>query len=357
MTPTRLSKTFPIWSLFLVLGVPLLAAWLGRYPNLVESLYTQGFYSLLTRVFTACTNLFAFSISELALYACLASVLAILILAVRRHEWKKSFHRLLQLAALGVTWFYASWGLNYARLPLAAQLHLPPTPADSLTLRADVLWSLHSTNAMWRPVPAWRMPALDQELEACYRRVFEKLPIKLMPGARRPKFLLVPALFYYTQTSGMFGPFFHEVHLNSDLLPLEQPFVLAHEKAHQMGFARESEANFLAVLVCLASADSAINYSGHFALVGRFAGLATQFQDGDSLLKALRPEVKDDFKAVRARYQKYAGPISEFSYATYDAYLKANQIETGVANYGEVVELVMRWRRQEMDLSKEATHF
>lgn len=348
------SKIFPI---LLILFVPLLAALLGRYPELVESIYTQGFYALLTRVFTACTNLFSFSISELALYAFIASVLAILILAARRRAWKKNFYRLLQLAALGVTWFYVSWGFNYARLPIAEQLHLPQTPADSLALRAEVLWSLQSTNALWRPAPAWQMPALDQELETCYRRVFEKLPIKLMPGSRRPKFLLVPALFYYTQTSGMFGPFFHEVHLNSDLLPLELPFVLAHEKAHQMGFARESEANFLAVLVCLASADSAINYSGHFALVGRFAALAAQFRDGDSLLKSLRPEVKGDFKAVLARYQKYAGPISEFSYATYDAYLKANQIKTGVANYGEVVELVMRWRRKEKDLSKEATHF
>ncbi len=347
MTSSRFPKNLPVWSLACLLGVPMLAAVLGRFPDFVERVYTHGFYALLTRGFTSVTKLFSFSISELMLYLFALAVLALAFDAIHRREWMKNFTRLMRMLALGGAWFYLSWGLNYSRLPIDEQLHLPPTPADSLTLRANVLWSLQSTNALWRPMPEWKMQRLDQEIESCYRRVYERLPVKLMPGSRRPKFLLVPALFNYTQTSGMFGPFWHEVHLGSELLPLELPFVLAHEKAHQMGFARESEANFLAVLVCLASADSALNYAAHFALVGKFARLAAHFHDGDSLLKSLRPEVKADFKAVRARYQKYAGPISEMSAATYDAYLKANQVKTGVANYDEVVELLMRWRRRE----------
>jgi hypothetical protein len=347
MAALRFPKNFPTWSLACLLGVPTLAALLGRFPHFVERVYTHGLYAALTRGFTSFTKLFSFSVSELALYLFVLAVLALAFEAIRRREWRKNFARLVRLFALGVAWFYLSWGLNYSRLPIDEQLHLPETPADSLALRANVLWSLQNTNALWRPMPDWNMKTLDQKIESSYRRVFEKLPLTLMPGSRRPKFLLVPGLFNYTQTSGMFGPFFHEVHLNAELLPVELPFVLAHEKAHQMGFARESEASFLAALACFASADSAINYSAHFALAGKFARLAVQMSDGDSLVKSLRPEVKADFKAVRARYQKYAGAISEFSSATYDAYLKANQIKTGVANYGEVAELVMRWRRKE----------
>lgn len=349
MIAFRFSKEFPVWSLACFLGVPVLAALLGRFPNFVEPVYSRGLYTILTRGLTSLTNLFSFSLSELALYLFILAVLVLIFDTIRRREWKRNLIMLVRLLALGVVWFYLSWGLNYSRLPIAEQLHLPKMPTDSLALRTEVLWSLQTTNTLWRQMPAWNLEILDREMESCYRRIFEKLPLELMPGTRRPKFLLVPALFNYTQTSGMFGPFLHEVHLNSELLPVELPFVLAHEKAHQMGFARESEANLLAVLVCLASADSAINYSAHFALVAKFARLATQFSDGDSLIKTLRPEVKADFKAVRARYQKFAGPISEFSSATYDAYLKANQIKTGVANYGEVVELVMRWRRKESE--------
>lgn len=343
-------KALPLRALTLLLLLPLFAAGAGRFPRAVETIYTQGFYRVLTRILTSITALFPFSISEAALYACLAVVFTLLFQMFRTRAWQIPLRRLAQLVALGVTWFYVSWGLNYSRMPLAVQLDLPTVSSDSTALRANVLWSLQTTNALWRPLPVWNMKALDAEIESCYRRAFEHLPLELMSGSRRPKFLLVPALFNYTQTSGMFGPFFHEVHLNSDLLPVELPFVLAHEKAHQMGFARESEANFLAALACFASRDSAINYSAHFALVGRFARLGAQFADGDSLLKSLRAEVKADFKAVRQRYQKYAGPISEISSATYDAYLKANQIKSGVANYGEVVELVMRWREKERGL-------
>ena len=45
-------------------------------------------------------------------------------------------------------------------------------------------------------------------------------------------------------------PVFLEVILNPDLLPVEKPFVLAHEWAHLAGYADESEANFVAWLAC-----------------------------------------------------------------------------------------------------------
>ena len=49
----------------------------------------------------------------------------------------------------------------------------------------------------------------------------------------------------------MTNPFFLEVIINPDLLPFEQPFVLAHEWAHLAGYADESEANFVAWLTCV----------------------------------------------------------------------------------------------------------
>ena len=165
-----------------------------------------------------------------------------------------------------------------------------------------------------------------------------------MPGKRPPKLLLFRGLFDYTLTSGMFGPFFHEVHLNAELLPVELPFVLAHEKAHQMGFAREAEADFLAALACWMSADSAVQYSGYFSVLGHFWPRAAGFADHDSLRERIRPEVRADFAAVRQRYQKYQGAIADISHKSYDAYLRANRVEGGMQNYHDVVDLIVRWR-------------
>ena len=48
----------------------------------------------------------------------------------------------------------------------------------------------------------------------------------------------------------MTDPFFLEVIVNPDVLPIERPFVVAHEWAHLAGYADESEANFVAWLTC-----------------------------------------------------------------------------------------------------------
>jgi hypothetical protein len=128
------------------------------------------------------------------------------------------------------------------------------------------------------------------------------------------------------------------------------PFVLAHEKAHGRGFARESEASFIAVLVCSRSPDQAVRYSAYFALLERFMNRYRYFAGADSLEQAIRPEIMADFTAVWQRYEKYMGPLAEASHKSYDLYLRANQVEGGVRNYGDVVELVMRWRKSKNGL-------
>jgi hypothetical protein len=241
-------------------------------------------------------------------------------------------------------WFYFFWGMNYFRQPLDESLQFPEATPDSAAFRHYLEWSIAETNAGWMPLPEWSMAELDSEIEAGYRRVFATLDMKLTSGKRHPKTPLIPAVLDYTLTSGIFGPLFHEVHLNARLLPVELPFVLAHEKAHQIGYAREGECNFLAAVVCLTSADPRVRYSGQFAIVGR-----SSFHDyaaSDSLEKLLRPEVLADFEAVQERVMQYYGPIARWAEKLYDIYLRANKVEGGVENYDEVVDLLIRWREK-----------
>jgi hypothetical protein len=165
-------------------------------------------------------------------------------------------------------------------------------------------------------------------------------------GNRRPKTLLVNFWLNKTLTSGFFSPIFHEVHLNADLLPFEYPFALAHEKAHQMGYASEAEANFWAFLACTGSDDPRLRYSGLRAVLGHFLGQARRrLRDYRSLAQTLRPEVRQDYRTSRERWQKYAGRMSQLSMQAYDRYLKANKIREGVANYSGVVAYVLAWRK------------
>ncbi|MGH7494270.1 MAG: DUF3810 domain-containing protein [bacterium] len=342
------AKEFPLISVLVLAGLGVALPLLSAHPRLVENAYTHFLYANLTKGMTAFAGAFTFSVSEIALYASILGLLLLLAAAIVQKKWRHMLALATRSMALAATWFYLGWGCNYFRLPLAEQLQLQSGSAssDSSALRDDLLWSLTAANAVWREIPAWDLVRLDEEIERSYRLVCDTLGIALMPGERRPKFLLFPGLFNYTLTSGMFGPFFHEVHLNSGLLPVEIPFVLAHEKAHQMGFAREAEANFLAALVCWMSPDSAVQYSGHFSILGHFWIRAALMNGSETLLEELRPEVRADFTAVRQRLQRYQGAVSEISHRSYDAYLRANRVAGGMQNYNDVVDLIMRWRRQ-----------
>ncbi len=322
----------------------------SRFPQLVEWLYAQRLYALTTKLLSPLSAAIPFSLSEVSLYI---GVLGAVFWGIRGIAHRRFIQTALEIsagAAFLVLWFYLAWGFNYLRPPIEQQLHLAEVVPDSSTLRENFLWCIEQANATWQPISPWSLPDLDNEVERCYGEVFAALDMPRVSGRWPPKFLIMPALLDYTLTSGIFGPLFHEVHLNSHLLPVEMPFVLAHEKAHGRGFARESEASFMAVLVCLRSSNQVVRYSAYFALLGRFINRYRYFAGSDSLEQTIRPEIMADFEAVWQRYEKYMGPLAEISHKSYDLYLRANQVEGGVRNYGDVVELMMRWRKSKNGL-------
>jgi len=334
-------KWFPILAaLILILSQPLLL----KLSSTIETLYAQSLYRFLAAIVSPVTALFPFSLSEIFLYAIVAGSGYWMVLGITRKRFWRALGEMAIAGSVVLLWFYFFWGMNYFRQPLDESLQFPEATPDSAAFRQYLEWSIAEVNAEWMPLPDWSMAELDSEIEAGYRRVFATLNMKLTPGNRRPKTPLIPATLDYTLTSGIFGPLFHEVHLNSRLLPVELPFVLAHEKAHQIGYAREGECNFFAALVCLTSADPRVRYSGQFGVIGRARFHA--YAADDSLEKLIRPEVLEDFAAVRQRVERFYGPVARWAEKWYDLYLRANQVEGGVENYDEVIDLLIRWREK-----------
>jgi hypothetical protein len=318
----------------------------SRSPHLVESLYARFFFVGVAKLLSGLTGVLPFSLSEISLYAAISVAVFWTIRGIRRRRFGRTALELLVGAIVTVGWFYLAWGFNYFRPEISQQLQFDAAAPDSLTLHESFLWCIEKTNALWQPVAPWNLQSLDQELERCYAEVFAELKLPKISGSWPPKFLLLPQLLDYTLTSGIFGPFFHEVHLNSHLLPVETPFILAHEKAHGRGFAPESEASFIAFLVCLKSQDPAVQYSACFSLLGRFRSRYRPYADYDSLKQRIRPEIVADAKAVWQRIEKYVGPLAEATQKSYDFYLRANQVKGGMENYSDVVDLVIGWRMQ-----------
>src|ERR1035437_3207140 len=127
------------------------------------------------------------------------------------------------------------------------------------------------------------------------------LGIDFPNGIRRPKTMIFSFFYGKLGVSGYFGPFFNEIHVNSYLLPMDYPFVLAHEKAHQFGITSEAEANLVAFVICVKSEDQRLKYSGYQSLLLYFLKDASKMMEYKEYLNKIDKRVLEDFR-YRQKY-------------------------------------------------------
>jgi trehalose-6-phosphate synthase len=113
--------------------------------------------------------------------------------------------------------------------------------------------------------------------------------------------------------------------------------------AHQIGFASEDEANYVAYLVCRRNPDPLFQYSGNYmamkyalSRLNRVNPMAYK-----KLKRTISPGVSQDLAENQRYWEKYQNPLETFSDWFYDLFLKANQQTDGIQSYTKVVELLM----------------
>lgn len=328
----------------------LLIQWLAQHPHFVETYYSNGVYPYITLIVAGLSSQFKISITELSIWVVLLILIPLYIKRIRHRKIKPGRILLNILSGLSIliVWFYLSWGINYLRLPLQNKLSL-----ENLTLEVDAFDStfvdvIRNTNRLNLQYAIQNFDDVNEAVEASYVNVLQELKLKKVPGPKGLKTLFNNWVLNKALTSGFFSPFFHEVHFNSDMHLIEVPFVLAHEKAHQMGYTSEAEANFLAYLVCIHSDDLLVQYSGYFNILGYFTQSANFNKEKMKTYTDLIDEgVKLDFAAVRERWRRHRGFISQISNKGYDLYLKANRVPEGRKSYSRVVALIIKFRAKE----------
>jgi hypothetical protein len=138
----------------------------------------------------------------------------------------------------------------------------------------------------------------------------------------------------------MTDPYFLETLVASDLLPFEQPSVVAHEWSHLAGLTDEGEANFLGWLTCLRGTVPH-QYSGWLFLYAEIVNGLPQ-EGARTISGQLESGPRSDLQAIRQRYAREVSPqLAGAGWQVYDRYLKANRVEAGTASYAEVVQLIL----------------
>jgi hypothetical protein len=130
-------------------------------------------------------------------------------------------------------------------------------------------------------------------------------------------------------------------------------FAALHEVAHERGFAREDEANYLAVKVGTNSGDRELAYSAALMAFLHLRGSlnAADFARGLNLSLETDAAVRRDLKAIQQFWavpSKAVQAVREVSSAVNDTYLKVQGQSQGVRSYGRMVDLLLAERRAKL---------
>jgi len=129
----------------------------------------------------------------------------------------------------------------------------------------------------------------------------------------------------------------------TNVLPFEQPFVIAHEWGHLAGLARESDASFFAWVVCLQGNDGAQYSAWLEAFLHTLPALDRD--ERREVRRRLPGLVQADIEAMDRRTARdQVRAVSLTVWRVYDSYLRSNRVTSGVRNYGEVVQLMVGTR-------------
>lgn len=262
---------------------------------------------------------------------------------------------LLSVICILFSMFVPMLGIGSSASPLSGRLGFPEEKVSAVQLAETMQWAIDEANRLCNDIDfafggASVMPFANdnmmcRDLMIGYERLYRDYPIfTQFTSAVKPVILSEP--MSYTHITGIYTFFTGEANLNVNFPDYTLPFTAAHELAHQRGFAREKEANFIAFLVCINSDQPYTRYSGYVNMVEY---LSNALYSADRTLweetfYTLDMRIRYEMQAYNDFYEKYKeNTVAEISNAVNDTYLKVQGQTEGTKSYGLVVDLAVSY--------------
>lgn len=352
-------KVIWIYLIILAVGIKIVS----YFPRIVERWYSNGLYPQISRVQRFLFGWVPFSVGDILYLGVGIWLLYKLVVFIRRlvrkqasREWLLScLRRFVFFILLVYVLFNGLWGLNYNRLDIAGQLQLEVHPYSTAELTrlmqgvSDQLVIMDSVRLVDRD--RYRHPsALFAKAIDAYRRRGEENP-QFSYNHPSIKSSLFSYLGDYIGFLGYYNPFTGEAQVNTTVPVFTQPFTACHEIAHQMGYAKENEANLMGYLTIRGwggANNPAFTYSADFEI---YMYAARELYARDSTLykpfrAQQRPGFKQDVRELQAFNRRYTNPIEPFIWKAYGHYLRANRQPQGIRTYSEVLAWLIAYENK-----------
>ena len=271
--------------------------------------------------------------------------------------WKKKRSIAVMKILIVVNIFYFSyqvfWGMLYFQTPIIRKLENQKKPditkAKELALRYLEKCKVSRTAVREDHHGIFvitDLKSVQQEILHQQTKLPQYISDKKAPQVLAIKPSLFKNIMSFTGILGYYNPFTAEAQYNSELPSTLVPFTTAHESSHQLGFAREQEANFVGYLLGIHSGNSDLRYSTeYFTLKSLLRFIAEEDPEFvKSVLNNYSPAMKRDRAYERSFIFRHQGWLDEFFGFTNNLFLKTNQQE-GSVTYSYFIDLLLNYEK------------
>ena len=333
-------------------------------------IYTTRIYPIIGSLLSPISGLFPFAVGDIFIAL---SIVWVIFYPIYEIKWRKQlakrffflaakrgcypkkkvvFGRVAEYLLWVYAWFYMAWGLNYSQPNIYCRTGMKPVEVSEAKFREFAYRYADSINSLSEEFNGMVDDGLKNRVRDAVLKGYNEIGAKEginAPFNQHPhaKTMLFTPLSSMSGVTGSMGPFFCEFTLNGDIRPHDYPAIYAHEFAHLLGIANEGEANFYSYIVCTASSDKAVKFSGYYHIF--FHVLRNVFdilgeKEGEKFLKYIRPEIIQLAKSDRNYWlSKRCKALDAAQDFIFDLYLRGNHVAEGRKSYSGVVGLILAW--------------
>ena len=339
---------------FLLLIQIILIPFLGYFPEVVERWYSNGFYPFVSKLLRILFGYIPFSVGD---------VLYLLLIAFgiqwvwtnrksRKTNWKKNILKITNCFSVLYFAFHLLWGFNYYRQPLFEKMKIERdyTDADLLVFTKKLIAKSNAVqfqitqNKKEKIVFPYSQEQVFQMNTEGYSNLADQHPF-FQYSELSGKQSLFSLPLTYMGFGGYLNPFTNEAQVNYLMPMYHSPTTSCHEMAHQMGYASESECNFIGFMASVKNENLYFKYSGYsFAL--RYCLANWQIRNEsiyNQLLQTVHPGILKNYEESNVFWKSYETPIETGFHLFYDSFLKWNQQKDGMEGYSKFVNLMVNY--------------
>lgn len=342
-----------ILPLFLLLQIIFIKI-IAFFPEVIERYYSNGLYVFTSRFERFILGWIPFSFGDI-MYGILIVYLLISIWKTRktwRKQWKDNLLRVLSGFSIFYFIFHLFWGLNYYRLPLFEKMNIQREYSnedlyaftEKLIAKTNEVQFAITHNKNQKVSNPYSQDSIFSMTQNGYDNLARQYPFfKYEIPSRKKSLFSLPLT--YMGFGGYLNPFTNESQVNDKLPMYGFPNVVCHEMAHQIGFASESECNFIGFMACIKNDDLYFQYAAYSSAL-RYC-LENVIIKDEEKFKTFRPTINpgviENFKETELFWKRYDTFIDKGFHAFYDQFLKANQQKDGLESYSKFVDLLINY--------------